>query len=270
MNSVKQIISIEGNIGAGKSTFVDIINKNVKNSEIVCEPVEIWKNLKDSDGSNILQKYYKDIPRWAYSFQNLACITRMIKIEDIIRQSDAEFIFLDRSLGTDKNVFEKMLYDSKQITEIEHQMYNLWCDFYHKYVRPEFENIVIYLRCSPETALFRIKKRGRVEEQDITLDYLTNLHKYHEQWLMESSELNGLNVIVVDCDKDFENDIEYQNQVINKVVNEINLIRKNKLQNVQSACSVKNKICVERQSDNGNELINNTDNGNKLINNTDC
>jgi deoxycitidine kinase len=247
MNIVKQIISIEGNIGAGKSTFVDIINKNINKSEIVCEPVEIWKNLKDSDGSNILQKYYKDIPRWAYSFQNLACITRMMKIEDTIRQSDAEFIFLDRSLGTDKNVFEKMLYDSKKITEIEHGMYNLWCDFYHKYVRPEFENIVIYLRCSPDTALFRIKKRGRIEEQDITQDYLTDLHKYHEAWLMDTSELNRLNVIVVDCDKDFETDIQYQNQVVQQVVNEINTIRQNKLENVQSICSIKNKNFVEKE-----------------------
>ena len=256
MNNIKQIISIEGNIGAGKSTFVDIINKNVKNSEIVCEPVEIWKNLKDSDGSNILQKYYKDIPRWAYSFQNLACITRMIKIEDTVRQSDAEFIFLDRSLGTDKNVFEKMLYDSKKITEIEHAMYNLWCDFYHKYVRPEFENIVIYLRCSPETALLRIKKRGRVEEQDITLNYLMDLHKYHEKWLMESNELNGLNVIVVDCDKDFENDIQYQNQVVNTVINEINLIKKNKLENINSQCSIKNKIYIQKESRENKKIMN--------------
>jgi len=240
--NTKQIISIEGNIGAGKSTFVDIINKNVVNSEIVCEPVEMWKSLKDSDGSNILQKYYKDIPRWAYSFQNLACITRMMKIEDTIRQSNADFIFLDRSLGTDKNVFEKMLYDSKKITELEHQMYGLWCDFYHKYVRPEFENIVIYLRCSPDTALTRIKKRGRVEEQDIALEYLKDLHEYHEKWLMKSCETNGLNVIVVDCDKDFENDIQYQNQVINRVVNEINLIRSGKLENTLPLCSIKNKV----------------------------
>ena len=89
MISTKQIISIEGNIGAGKSTFVNIINSHVFNSEIVSEPVEMWKALQDLDGSNILEKFYKDIPRWAYSFQNLACITRMIKIEDTIRESNA-------------------------------------------------------------------------------------------------------------------------------------------------------------------------------------
>jgi deoxyadenosine/deoxycytidine kinase len=90
--SKKQIISIEGNIGAGKSTFVNIISNYVKNSEIVSEPVEMWKSLSDSDGKNILDKYYQNIPRWAYSFQNLACITRMMKIEDTIRNSNKEFL----------------------------------------------------------------------------------------------------------------------------------------------------------------------------------
>jgi deoxycitidine kinase/deoxyguanosine kinase len=238
----KQIISIEGNIGAGKSTFVSIINRYVSDSEIVSEPVEMWKKLQDTDGSNILEKFYKDIPRWAYSFQNLACITRMIKIEDTIRQSDAQYLFLDRSLGTDKNVFEKMLYDSGKITEIEHQMYNLWCDFYYKYVRPTFENIIIYLRCEPETALARIKKRARAEEQGITIEYLADLHKYHEKWLSDNPELN---VIVVDCNRDFEHDFQYQAQIINTVVNEINVIRKNKLNINDSNCSIKNNIYVD-------------------------
>ncbi len=59
MDKFKQIISIEGNIGAGKSTFVDIIKNRVNNSQVVSEPVDIWKDLRDSDGSNILEKYYK-------------------------------------------------------------------------------------------------------------------------------------------------------------------------------------------------------------------
>jgi deoxycitidine kinase/deoxyguanosine kinase len=210
---MKQIITIEGNIGVGKTTFIDIIKKNITDCDIVYEPVEMWKDLKDTDGQNILQKFYENIPRWGYSFQNLACITRMMKIEEIIKDTNANYVFLDRSLGTDKNVFEKMLYDSGNITEIEHQMYNLWCDFYYKYVRPELNNKIIYLRCNPEIALNRIKKRGRVEEKDISIDYLTDLHKYHEEWLLNDT----LNVIVIDCNKDFENDIDYQNEILKKI-----------------------------------------------------
>lgn len=246
MTQEKQIITIEGNIGVGKSTFVDIIKKYISNSEIVSEPVEMWKQMQDSDGTNILQKFYQDIPRWAYSFQNLACITRMTKIEDTIQKSNAEFIFLDRSLGTDKNVFEKMLYDSGKISEIEHQMYNLWCDFYYKYVRPEFENIIIYLRCQPEIALERIKKRGRIEEKDITIEYLTDLHKYHENWLTFNSDLN---VIIIDCNKDFENDKVYQNEMLSNIITQINTIREKRAKNIIPISSIKNKIIVETENE---------------------
>ena len=240
MSNNKQIVTIEGNIGVGKSTFVQIVKNNIANSEIVGEPVELWKKMKDSDGSNILQKFYQDIPRWAYSFQNLACITRMTKIEDTIQNSEAEFIFLDRSLGTDKNVFEKMLYDTGKISEIEHQMYNLWCDFYYKYVRPELENIIIYLRCNPEIALERIKKRGRVEEKDITLEYLTELHKYHEDWLNDNNYKNS-NIIIIDCNKDFENDKVYQNQILATIITQINVIREKRVKNIIPLCTIKNE-----------------------------
>lgn len=231
----KIIISIEGNIGVGKSTFIQLLKENIENCDIVNEPIEEWKNLKDTDGTNILEKFYKDIPRWAYTFQNLACITRMTKIEDTINKSNAKYIFIDRSLGTDKNVFEKMLYDNDKISEIEHNIYNFWCDFYHKYIRSEFNNIIIYLRCNPYTSFERIIKRGREEEKDISIDYLQELHKYHEEWLYKDDE----NIIIINCDKDFENDSEYKNAIINDVVNKINVIL-NKKYNLQQN---KNEFC---------------------------
>ncbi|AYV79953.1 MAG: deoxynucleoside kinase [Gaeavirus sp.] len=219
LSNNKILISIEGNIGVGKSTFASMIKGHIDNSEIICEPIDIWKNMKDTDGENILQKFYKDIPRWAYSFQNLACISRMIKIEDTIRNTDAKYIFLDRSLGTDKNVFEKMLYDTKKISEIEHQMYNMWCDFYSKYIRTDSENIIIYLKCSPMTAYNRIQKRGRDEEKTIELAYLTDLNTYHDAWLLQNK--SNQKIITIDCDREFENDPEYQYEIINKILTEI-------------------------------------------------
>ena len=245
----KIIISIEGNIGVGKSTFVRIIKQNVANSEIVDEPVDMWKKLTDSDGKNILAKFYENIPRWAYSFQNVACISRMMKIEDTINTTTAKYVFLDRSLATDKNVFEKMLYDNKQISEIEHQMYNLWCDFYYKYIRPELNNIIIYLRCTAETAKSRINKRGRKEEEGITLEYLTDLRKYHEEWLINE---NKSNVIVIDCDKEFESDLEYQREIINQVETGIQNIHN--MQINQLADSIKNKIEISNDHNSTEKL----------------
>ena len=133
----------------------------------------------------------------------------MMKIEDAIRSSDG-IVFLDRSLGTDRNVFEKMLHDDGILDKIEHEMYNLWYDFYAKYVNNNFNEIYIYLKCKPETAYERIKKRGREEEKNISFEYLEKLHKYHEEWLT-----NLDNVVIIDCDRDFETNTAYQTEIMN-------------------------------------------------------
>lgn len=207
----QNIISIEGNIGVGKSTFTNILKNIFVESIIVAEPVDMWLNTCTKSGENILGLFYKDIPRWGYTFQNLAYVTRMMKIQDAIK-SNKKTIFLDRSLGTDKNVFEKMLYDDNLISDIENNMYNLWCDFYKNYVNDMSSWKYIYLRCSPNTSYERIKKRGREEEKNITLEYLEKLHKYHEEWLMNTND-----VLIIDCDKDFENNLDYQTEIINKI-----------------------------------------------------
>lgn len=216
MSNNKIIISIEGNIGVGKSTFIDILkHKWIDGCEIVSEPVDIWKNITDSDGKNILQTFYENIPRWAYSFQNIACVTRMMKIEDAIQKTEHKYIFLDRSLDTDKYVFESMLYDSGNLNHMEHSMYNVWCDFYHKYVRSNNNMIHIYLKAEPKICKERIIKRGRIEEKSIDLEYLIGLNNYHDKWLL-SDRLKS-NVIVIDCNQEFECDTEKQNEMVNKI-----------------------------------------------------
>jgi len=216
------IISVEGNIGVGKSTFIEkVLINNFEDYEKVSEPVELWKTITDENEKNILELFYTDKKRWAYSFQNMACITRMMKIEETIKTSNKKYIFLDRSLGTDYNVFEKMLYDNGEISEIEHKMYNLWCSFYKNYVRDNNKIIYIYLKCDSNICLERINKRNRIEEKSINIEYLNKLNEYHDNWLLNSEEFN--NTIVLDCNDDFENNLDKQIEMINIIKNRISL-----------------------------------------------
>ncbi len=210
-------VQIEGNIGVGKSTFTNLLKENIANSELVSEPVDMWLHVKNSDGKNILQTFYDDIPRWAYTFQNIAYVTRMMKIERAIRSSTSDYVFLDRSIDTDRYVFEKMLWEEGQLQKIEHEAYELWCQFYQDFVRTDSDKKIIYLKCSPEVCLGRIKIRGREEEKSITLEYLNKLHKAHEDWLN-----NNPCALILDCNKDFEHDEEYRKELLDKVKNFIN------------------------------------------------
>jgi len=216
------IISIEGNIGVGKSTFIEkILINNFEDCEKVSEPVELWKTFTDENNKNILQMFYEDKKRWSYSFQNIACITRMMKIEEIVRNSNKKYIFLDRSLGTDSNVFEKMLYNDGDISLIEHKMYELWCSFYKNYVRDNNKIIYIYLKSDSKVCLERIKKRNRIEESSITIDYLNKLNDYHDEWLLKDDNRN--NVIILDCNEDFENNKEKQEEMIKIIKDKLKL-----------------------------------------------
>ena len=135
-------------------------------------------------------------------------------MEETIKKSNSKYIFLDRSIGTDKNVFEKMLFDDGKINLLEHNVYKMWEEFYYKYVRPKFKYKIIYLNAEPEVCAQRIIHRGRLEEKNISIDYLKQLHKYHEDWL-----INNNDVLVIDCNRDFENDKIYQDEIMTKILN---------------------------------------------------
>jgi deoxyadenosine/deoxycytidine kinase len=67
-----KIISIEGNIGSGKSTLIKKLRElpEFQNGfTFLPEPVDEWNTIKDSDGITILEKYYSDQKKYAFSFQ---------------------------------------------------------------------------------------------------------------------------------------------------------------------------------------------------------
>ncbi|ARF08290.1 deoxynucleoside kinase [Catovirus CTV1] len=205
MTFKKQIISIEGNIGVGKSTLVNMLKELFQdNVEIIFEPIEDWINIVDDDGKNILETFYNDKKRWSYTFQNVAYITRMNKIVEALNNSTKKYIILDRSLDADLNTFAKMLYDDKFISEIEWNAYNKWNKFFFDNFGKEFNHQIIYLRCDPKVCQKRILKRGRKSEENISIQYLESVHKYHEEWLINKAK----NVIVIDSNQDFIDDKE--------------------------------------------------------------
>ena len=67
-----KIVSIEGNIGSGKSTLIKQLNTdlNLKNVLFLPEPVDVWNEIKDTNGVTILEKYYINKSRYSFSFHH--------------------------------------------------------------------------------------------------------------------------------------------------------------------------------------------------------
>ena len=175
------LVTVQGNIGSGKSTLVERLRERFQGNESVCflqEPLDIWNTITDEHGTPMLTLYYADQKKYAFSFQMMAYISRLHLLKKAI-EDGYTIIISERSLATDKNVFAKMLYDDNKIEEVEYKIYLKWFDEFQKDFPKEH---IVYVKTSPEVAHFRVNKRGRAGE-DIPLDYLKNCHKYHEDWL---------------------------------------------------------------------------------------
>jgi deoxyadenosine/deoxycytidine kinase len=184
------IVSLEGNIGSGKSTFLDELklfystHPTNYNLDFIQEPVDEWNLIKDSSGESILEKFYTNQEEYAFSFQIMAYITRLRKLIDAIELGTNSIYICERSLETDKFVFAKMLYDNKKIREIDWNIYNYW---FNTFLEKVTTNLIIYFKTSPEICHTRIISRNRKGEDNIPLEYLQNCHMYHEQWLQQSN-----------------------------------------------------------------------------------
>ena len=181
------IISIDGNIGSGKSSITKYLEKNFSvfcknhNKDLhICflqEPVDEWESIVDFDNKNIITKFYENNEKYAFPFQIMAYITRLSLFRAAISQN-FDIIFTERSMLTDKNVFAKMLFDSKKMNQIEYQIYNIW---FNEFI--EFSKNIkqVYIKTDPEICKNRIIKRNR-EGETIDLEYLKQCHYYHEIW----------------------------------------------------------------------------------------
>ena len=200
---------LEGNVGTGKSTFLKAIEN--QGHDVVYEPVGEWMNMWNSNGKNLLQEFYGNQQRWAYTFQSIAFRTRIKNIEKCKPNT-----IVERSIFTDRNVFAKTCYENGMMNDIEWTDYTEWFNWLtEKFnVKPSG---YIYLRANADVSYQRIIKRNRDGEETIPFDYLAELHNKHEKWLMDEP-----NVLILDVNEDFENNNEKLNEMLVKVKNFIN------------------------------------------------
>lgn len=233
------IISIEGNIGSGKSTLVNLLNEKFNNSQIhfLSEPVDEWTNFMDEDGENILTKFYKNQEKYSFTFQIMAYISRLnklkMKMEELNMTNQNNIIITERSLSTDKHVFAQMLYDDNKMEKIQLDIYNEW---FHSFNKETTVKKIIYIQTEPEICSKRINERNRSGEENIPLDYLQNCHHYHEN-MMDIERKDGKEILILDG-----NDNVYDKNVLNdwfkQISQFIDINTKETLSNKHSPCCV--------------------------------
>jgi deoxyadenosine/deoxycytidine kinase len=179
------IISIEGNIGAMKSTLLEriqkrVIQENNKHIHIIPESLDLWEKIKEGEKS-ILQLFYDDKKKYAMPFQVLTFLTITYNMMgEIQRLGKKDTVIVERSPISNIMIFSQMLYDDKIIGEVEWSVLKYMANGLMMPV-----DKIVYLRSKPDECMERIKTRNREGEQDISLSYLQKIHDKHEKWLQD-------------------------------------------------------------------------------------
>jgi len=176
------IITIDGNIGVGKTTILNYLHSNY-NINIDLEPIDKWKTFLDNIYIN--KKNF-------FNFQIRVWLDR-----SWIQEKDLNVnIIMERSPYFIRNTFNKYMYNNDLITQNE---FNILNELYNKTDLIWNPNYYIYLRSDPNKCLKRIINRGRENEQNITIDYLNDIHNLHEETYKQILE-NNKNIICIDIE----------------------------------------------------------------------
>lgn len=227
------LISIEGNIGAGKTTILKMISDMYSTSQdkivFLKEPVELWYNIKDESGKTMLENFYENPKKNAFAFQIMACVTRTSIIKNAMKENkNCEIVLCERSIEADSKIFAKMLYDDGLMSKMEHSIYML---LYNENIADYSVDGIIYISTNPDKCYERVQKRNREGESNIEMDYLVKCDKYHMDWLLDDHIENETHILELDTSKDIDilNPKQYQLWV-NKISSFIDDVKKGKME----------------------------------------
>lgn len=198
------IVSIEGNIGSGKSTILKVLKDYFNENENIIflqEPIDEWEQIRDKNNVSILVKFYENQEKYSFAFQMMAYISRLSLLKKTIEKNPNSIIITERCLNTDRYVFAKMLYDSGKLEDVEYQIYLKWFDHFIEIKKIQK---VVYLKTEPNVCYFRISKRNRDGESNISLEYLEDCHRYHEDMIDMTSNQKLIINSNIDTDENSE------------------------------------------------------------------
>jgi len=191
-------VLVEGNIGCGKTTFLQHFSQ-FNNVNVLKEPIEKWQNV---DGNNLLQLLYEDPKRWSMVFQTYAMLTIL---ENHLNAAQHPITLIERSIFSAQYVFIENLHHRNALHSSELETLSQWFHFITNSPVLNLQvDLIFYLRTQPEKALERIRARSRGEESSIQLSFLQEIHQLHDKWLIDGDFPLPAPVIVIDADVSYD------------------------------------------------------------------
>lgn len=161
-------IALEGQIGAGKTT----LGRHL--SELLGLPFHA--EVASASTGRLLERFYGDKSRWAFTMQTHFIIRRATAVQAMVPGTGG---ILDRSLYGDR-IFAEMLHEDGYMTGDEFTTYDGLFRLLAGSVTPP--DLMVFLDCSVDVAMERIRRRNRPGEAMIDRRYLEHLDRKYRRW----------------------------------------------------------------------------------------
>jgi deoxyguanosine kinase len=164
-----RFITIEGNIGAGKTTLAHLLAKEL-NARLI---------LEEFADNPFLAKFYANPGQYAFPVELFFMAERFKQQKDMVNQQD-----MFQSITISDYLFTKCLLFAKvNLPEDEFRLYQRLFDIIHQQLlKPD---ILIYLHAPVNKLQENIKKRNRPYEQQIPDDYLLNIQQTYTHYIKQ-------------------------------------------------------------------------------------
>jgi len=162
-------ITVEGNIGAGKTTLSHLLAKHY-NARLV---------LEEFADNPFLAKFYEQPKQYAFPVELFFMAERYKQLKDMVHSKD-----LFQSITVSDYLFTKCLLFAKvNLPEEEFRLYQKLFDIIHQQL--VFPDIIIYLHAPVQKLQQNIRKRNRSYELNIPDEYLFSLQETYTSYIKQ-------------------------------------------------------------------------------------
>ncbi len=189
-------VTIEGNIGAGKTTLAHLLSKHF-NARLI---------LEEFADNPFLPKFYENPGQYAFPLELFFMAERYKQLKELLQTKD-----MFQNVTISDYLFTKCLLFAKvNLPEEEFRLYQKLFDIINpQIVQPD---LVIYLHTPVKKLQENIRKRNREYEQSIPNDYLFTLQETYTQYIKQ----HNIKTLYVDAgNADFLGNEEHLKIIIN-------------------------------------------------------
>lgn len=194
-------ITIEGNIGAGKTTLAHLLSKRL-NARLI---------LEEFADNPFLPKFYENQQQYAFPLELFFMAERYKQLKDLLQTKD-----MFQHVTVSDYLFTKCLLFAKvNLPDEEFLLYQKLFDIINpQLVQPD---LLIYLHAPVVKLKENIRKRNRSYEQAIGSDYLFSLQQTYTQYIKQ----HNIKTLYIDASSaDFLGNEKHLNAVLEALNND--------------------------------------------------